>query len=77
MPKKDVIIALDFPTLEETLAFLDRFPAGEKPFVKIGMEPSAGSRSGATASSSTSSSTTFPTPSSAPWPYCPGWTWTW
>ena len=38
MPKKDVIIALDFPTLEETLAFLDRFPAGEKPFVKIGME---------------------------------------
>ena len=38
MPKKDVLIALDFPTLEETLAFLDRFPAGEKPFVKIGME---------------------------------------
>jgi orotidine 5''-phosphate decarboxylase, subfamily 1 len=36
--KKDVIIALDFPTAEETLAFLDRFPAGEKPFVKIGME---------------------------------------
>lgn len=36
---KDVIIALDFPTREETLAFLDRFPAGEdKPFVKIGME---------------------------------------
>ena len=34
----DVIIALDFPTREETLAFLDRFPAGEKPFVKIGME---------------------------------------
>jgi orotidine-5'-phosphate decarboxylase len=38
MKSKDVIIALDFPTLEETLAFLDRFPAGEKPFVKIGME---------------------------------------
>ena len=38
MSKKDVIIALDFPTREETLAFLDRFPAGEKPFVKIGME---------------------------------------
>ena len=38
MPK-DVIIALDFPTREETLTFLDRFPAGEdKPFVKIGME---------------------------------------
>jgi len=35
---KDVIVALDFPTREETLAFLDRFPAGEKPFVKIGME---------------------------------------
>ena len=34
----DVIIALDFPTREETLSFLDRFPAGEKPFVKIGME---------------------------------------
>jgi orotidine-5'-phosphate decarboxylase len=34
---KDVIIALDFPTKAETLAFLDRFP-GEKPFVKIGME---------------------------------------
>ena len=38
MKTKDVIIALDFPTLEETLAFLDRFPAGEKPFLKIGME---------------------------------------
>ena len=35
---KDVIIALDFPTREETLGFLDRFPAGEKPFVKTGME---------------------------------------
>lgn len=34
----EVIIALDFPNKEETLAFLDRFPAGEKPFVKIGME---------------------------------------
>jgi len=34
---KDVILALDFPTLSETLAFLDRFP-DEKPFVKIGME---------------------------------------
>lgn len=39
MSKKDVIIALDFPTREETLRFLDHFPAGEaKPFVKIGME---------------------------------------
>jgi len=38
MRAKDVIIALDFPTREETLAFLDKFPAGEKPFVKIGME---------------------------------------
>ncbi|MCI9121766.1 MAG: orotidine-5'-phosphate decarboxylase [Oscillibacter sp.] len=35
----DVIIALDFPTREETLTFLDRFPDGErKPFVKTGME---------------------------------------
>lgn len=38
MSTKDVIIALDFPTKSETLAFLDQFPAGEKPFVKIGME---------------------------------------
>ena len=38
MMAKDVIIALDFPTKEETLTFLDQFPAGEKPFVKIGME---------------------------------------
>ena len=38
MSAKDVIIALDFPTREETLSFLDQFPAGEKPFVKIGME---------------------------------------
>jgi orotidine-5'-phosphate decarboxylase len=36
MPQ-DVIIALDFPSGEETLAFLDRF-TGRKPFVKIGME---------------------------------------
>ena len=35
---KDVIIALDFDSKEKTLAFLDRF-TGEKPFVKIGMEP--------------------------------------
>ncbi len=34
---KDVIIALDFPGQEQTLAFLDRF-AGRKPYVKIGME---------------------------------------
>lgn len=34
---KDVIIACDFPSAEETLAFLDRFE-DEKPFVKIGME---------------------------------------
>ena len=38
MRTKDVIIALDFPSKAETLAFLARFPAGEKPFVKIGME---------------------------------------
>ena len=34
---KDVIIACDFSSAEETLAFLDRFTE-EKPFVKIGME---------------------------------------
>ena len=34
---KDVIVACDFPSAAETLAFLDRF-GGEKPFVKIGME---------------------------------------
>ena len=34
---KDVIIACDFASAEETLAFLDRFE-GRKPFVKIGME---------------------------------------
>ena len=35
---KDVIIALDFSTKEAALRFLDLFPEGEKPFVKIGME---------------------------------------
>ncbi|MDD6478665.1 MAG: orotidine-5'-phosphate decarboxylase [Oscillospiraceae bacterium] len=35
--KKDVIIACDFPSKEETLKFLDLFE-GRKPFVKIGME---------------------------------------
>ena len=34
---KDVIIACDFASAEQTLAFLDRFE-GRKPFVKIGME---------------------------------------
>ncbi len=34
---KDVIIACDFPSREEVLAFLDKFQE-EKPFVKIGME---------------------------------------
>ena len=38
MINKDVIIACDFASREATLAFLDRFPAGRKPFVKIGME---------------------------------------
>jgi orotidine 5''-phosphate decarboxylase, subfamily 1 len=36
--KRDVIIACDFSDRQTTLAFLDRFPAGQKPFVKIGME---------------------------------------
>ena len=35
---RDVIIACDFASREATLEFLDRFPAGRKPFVKIGME---------------------------------------
>ena len=34
---KDVIVACDFASAEETLHFLDRF-TGVKPFVKIGME---------------------------------------
>ncbi len=34
---KDVIIACDFASAEETFKFLDRFE-GRKPFVKIGME---------------------------------------
>lgn len=34
---RDVIIALDFPTIKETLSFLDKFD-DEKPFVKVGME---------------------------------------
>lgn len=33
----NVIVALDFPTVEKTLEFLDNF-GEEKPFVKIGME---------------------------------------
>ena len=38
MINRDVIIACDFASREATLEFLDRFPAGRKPFVKIGME---------------------------------------
>ena len=34
---KDVIIACDFASREQTLSFLDKF-TGKKPFVKIGME---------------------------------------
>jgi len=34
---KDVIVACDFSSAEQTYAFLDRF-TGRKPFVKIGME---------------------------------------
>ena len=49
---KDVIVACDFGSREETLAFLDRF-TGKKPFVKIGIMPrvprlSGRSRPGAT-----------------------------
>jgi orotidine-5'-phosphate decarboxylase len=35
---KDVIIAGDFASKQQTLDFLDRFEGGRKPFVKIGME---------------------------------------
>lgn len=35
---RDVIIACDFSSAVETLGFLDQFPQGEKPFVKVGME---------------------------------------
>ena len=35
---RDVIIACDFSSREASLEFLDRFPEGRKPFVKIGME---------------------------------------
>lgn len=41
MNKRDVIIACDFSSAEDTLSFLDKFSAEgvpEKPFVKIGME---------------------------------------
>ena len=41
MNKRDVIIACDFSSAEDTLGFLDKFGAEgvpEKPFVKIGME---------------------------------------
>ncbi len=32
------VIALDFPTFEDVKAFLTKFPADEKLYVKIGME---------------------------------------
>jgi len=35
---KDVIIACDFASRQQTLGFLDAFAGGRKPFVKIGME---------------------------------------
>ena len=37
MSKRDVIIACDFSSKEQTLNFLDKF-TGRKPFVKVGME---------------------------------------
>ena len=37
MSKRDVIIACDFSSKEQTLNFLDKF-TGRKPFVKIGLE---------------------------------------
>jgi len=38
MMTRDVIIACDFASASECLDFLDIFPQGRKPFVKIGME---------------------------------------
>ena len=35
--KKEVIVALDFPTVKESLKFLEQF-GDEKLFVKIGLE---------------------------------------
>jgi orotidine-5'-phosphate decarboxylase len=35
---RDVIVACDFASAAQTTAFLERFPDGKKPFVKIGME---------------------------------------
>lgn len=35
---RDVIVACDFSSEAEVFEFLDKFPEGEKPFVKIGME---------------------------------------
>jgi len=35
--QRDVIIPLDFSSVQETYDFLGLFPAGEKPYVKIGM----------------------------------------
>ena len=35
---RDVIVACDFAGRQQALSFLDMFPEGEKPFVKIGME---------------------------------------
>ena len=37
MKERDVIIACDFSSKEDTMAFLDKFTE-EKPYVKIGME---------------------------------------
>ena len=35
---KDVIVACDFSSAQQTLEFLDKFSGSRKPFVKIGME---------------------------------------
>ena len=37
MNNRDVIVACDFASAEETLRFLERFGT-ERPFLKIGME---------------------------------------
>lgn len=69
-----LIIALDFPTPDDALAFVQRFDHPEELFCKVGMElyyqavpPLSGnSKHWASGSSWTSSCMTSPTPSNVP-----------
>ena len=58
---KDVIVACDFSSAEQTFAFLDQF-TGRKPFVKIGMELYYAE-----------GPEIVPTPSRSPWQSCGIW----